>query len=114
VAGYPAHADASKINIPLVLVILLALMSPAAMVYGPMAALLTELFPAKVRYTSMSVPYHVGTGWFGGFLPAVAFAIVAATGNIFAGLWYPVTFAALTFAVGLVLLPETKGRDLWD
>jgi MFS family permease len=113
-AGYPSKADANKVNVPLVLVILLALMSPAAMVYGPMAALLTELFPAKVRYTSMSLPYHLGTGWFGGFLPAVAFAIVAATGNVFAGLWYPLVFAALTFVVGMILLPETKGRDLWD
>lgn len=113
-AGYPSQADENKINVPLVLVILIALMSLAAMVYGPMAALLTELFPAKVRYTSMSLPYHLGTGWFGGFLPPVAFAIVAATGNVFAGLWYPLVFAVLTFVVGMILLPETKGRDLWD
>jgi MFS family permease len=113
-AGYPSHADTSKLNAPRVLVILVALMSMAAMVYGPMAALLTELFPAKVRYTSMSLPYHLGTGWFGGFLPSVAFAIVAATGNVFAGLWYPLAFALLTFVVGMILLPETKGRDLWN
>jgi MFS family permease len=111
-AGYPLGADSSKINVPLVLLILVGLMSLAAMVYGPMAALLTELFPAKVRYTSMSLPYHLGTGWFGGFLPPVAFAMVAATGNIFSGLWYPLIFAALTFVVGVVLLPETKGTDL--
>jgi MFS family permease len=111
-AGYPLKADSSKINVPLVLLILVALMSLAAMVYGPMAALLTELFPAKVRYTSMSLPYHLGTGWFGGFLPPVAFAIVAATGNIFSGLWYPLIFAAFTFIVGVLLLPETKGTDL--
>src|SRR5690606_31827364 len=80
-AGYPLTADSSEVNVPLVLLILIALMSLAAMVYGPMAALLTEYFPAKVRYTSMSLPYHLGTGWFGGFLPPVAFAIVAATGN---------------------------------
>jgi MFS family permease len=110
--GYPLKADSAKINVPLVLLILVALMSLAAMVYGPMAALLTELFPAKVRYTSMSLPYHLGTGWFGGFLPPVAFAVVAATGNIFSGLWYPLIFAAFTFIVGVLLLPETKGTDL--
>jgi MFS family permease len=111
-AGYPMQADGNKIDVPLVLLILLALMIPAAMVYGPMAALLTELFPAKVRYTSMSLPYHLGTGWFGGFLPPVAFAIVAATGNIFAGLWYPLVLSLLTVVVGVILLPETKGKDL--
>ena len=113
-AGYPSQADSDKINLPVVLVILIVLMAMGAMVYGPMAALLTELFPAKVRYTSMSLPYHLGTGWFGGFLPAAAFAIVAATGNVFAGLWYPLVFAVMTFVVGMALLPETKGRDLWD
>jgi hypothetical protein len=77
-----------------------------------MAALLCELFPAKVRYTSMSLPYHLGTGWFGGFLPTVAFAIVAATGNIFSGLWYPLLVAAMSFIVGLLFLPETKNTDL--
>ena len=87
-------------------------MTSAAMVYGPMAALLTELFPAPVRYTSLSLPYHLGNGWFGGFLPTVAFAIVAATGNIYSGLWYPLFFAALTFVVGMCFLPETKGADL--
>ncbi|HEY4368927.1 MAG TPA: MFS transporter [Steroidobacteraceae bacterium] len=111
-AGYPLKADASKINTPLMLLILVALMSLAAMVYGPMAALLTELFPARVRYTSMSLPYHLGTGWFGGFLPPVAFAIVAATGNVYSGLWYPLIGAAFTFVVGLILLPETRGTDL--
>jgi len=111
-AGYPLSADATKVNIPLVLLILTALMTPAAMVYGPMAALLTELFPARVRYTSMSLPYHLGTGWFGGFLPTVAFAIVAATGNIFSGLWYPLVLSVFTFVVGLILLPETRNRDL--
>lgn len=111
-AGYPQQANRDDINIPLVLLILVGLMSLAAMVYGPMAALLTELFPARVRYTSMSLPYHIGTGWFGGFLPPVAFAIVAATGNVFSGLWYPLLFAALTFLIGLALLPETRGTDL--
>lgn len=111
-AGYPAKAESSEVNIPLVLLILVTLMSLAAMVYGPMAALLTELFPAKVRYTSMSLPYHLGTGWFGGFLPPVAFAIVAATGNIYSGLWYPLVGAAFTFIVGMLLLPETRHNDL--
>ncbi len=111
-AGYPLSADREKINVPMVLLILVTIMSLSAMVYGPMAALLTELFPANVRYTSMSLPYHLGTGWFGGFLPPVAFAIVAATGNIYSGLWYPLIGAALTLIVGLLLLPETKGRDL--
>ena len=111
-AGYPLRADKAKMNIPKVMVALLLIMSLSAMVYGPMAAFLTELFPAKVRYTSMSLPYHIGTGWFGGFLPAVAFAIVAATGNIFSGLWYPLILAAFTFVVGVLLLPETKGVDM--
>ena len=111
-AGYPLRADREQVNVPMVLLILVILMSFSAMVYGPMAALLTELFPAKVRYTSMSLPYHLGTGWFGGFLPPVAFAIVAATGNIYSGLWYPLIGAALTLILGLLFLPETKGNDL--
>jgi len=111
-AGYPLRADKAKMNIPKVMVALLLIMSLSAMVYGPMAAFLTELFPARVRYTSMSLPYHIGTGWFGGFLPAVSFAIVAATGNIFSGLWYPLILAAFTFVVGVLLLPETKGVDM--
>jgi MFS family permease len=111
-SGYPLTADRDQINVPMVLLILVVVMSFSAMVYGPMAALLTELFPAKVRYTSMSLPYHLGTGWFGGFLPPVAFAIVAATGNIYSGLWYPLIGALLTLICGLLLLPETKGRDL--
>ncbi|HWK49189.1 MAG TPA: MFS transporter [Steroidobacter sp.] len=111
-AGYPLKADSNEVNVPMVLLILVVLMSLAAMVYGPMAALLTELFPAKVRYTSMSLPYHLGTGWFGGFLPPVAFAIVAATGNIYSGLWYPLLGAAFTFIVGLLVLPETRQADL--
>ncbi len=111
-AGYPLSAEREKINIPKVMVILVFLMSFAAMIYGPIAATLTELFPAKVRYTSMSLPYHLGTGWVGGFLPPVAFAMVAATGNIYSGLWYPLGFAALTFVIGFFLLPETKGKNL--
>jgi MFS family permease len=112
-AGYPlGAADMDKMNIPAVLAILVALMVFAAMVYGPAAALLAELFPAKVRYTSLSLPYHIGTGWFGGFLPTVSFAIVAATGDIYSGLWYPLVFSALTFVVGLIVLPETKDADI--
>ncbi len=111
-AGYPPKADSDKINIPLVLLILVGIMSLAAMVYGPMAALLVELFPARIRYTSLSLPYHIGTGWFGGFLPYTAFAIVAATGNIYSGLYYPIGFALFTFLVGIVVLPQTHLRDI--
>ena len=82
------------------------------MVYGPIAAMLVELFPTRIRYTSMSLPYHIGNGWFGGLLPATAFAIVASTGDIYAGLWYPVTFALITVVVGFFFLPETKDVDI--
>jgi hypothetical protein len=82
------------------------------MVYGPIAAMLVELFPTKIRYTSMSLPYHIGNGWFGGLLPATAFAIVASTGDIYAGLWYPIIFAAITAVVGFIFLPETKDVDI--
>ncbi len=109
-AGYPLKAETDQINIPLTIFILVCIMTFAAMVYGPMAALLVELFPARIRYTSMSLPYHMGTGWFGGFLPMTAFAIVAETGNIYSGLWYPIIFAALTFVVGLLFLPQTHKR----
>jgi len=84
------------------------------MVYGPIAALLVELFPSRIRYTSMSLPYHIGNGWFGGFLPTTAFAMVAATGNIYYGLWYPVVLAALTLVIGIVFLPETFRRNIED
>jgi len=93
-------------------VVLITIMSLGAMVYGPMAALLTELFPAKVRYTSMSFPYHLAIGWCGGFLPTIAFAIVAATGNIFSGLWYTLALSAFTFVFGVFFLPETKDADI--
>jgi hypothetical protein len=82
------------------------------MVYGPIAALLVELFPSRIRYSSMSLPYHIGNGWFGGFLPTTAFAMVAATGDIYYGLWYPIGVAVLTVVVGLFLLPETRGREV--
>jgi hypothetical protein len=111
-AGYPEKAAPSEVNRPLVIAILFLLVLYVTMVYGPIAALLVELFPTRIRYTSMSLPYHIGNGWFGGFLPATAFAIVAAQGNIYAGLWYPVVIASLTLVVGLLLLPETRRNTL--
>ncbi len=84
------------------------------MVYGPMAAMLVELFPTRIRYTSMSLPYHIGNGWFGGFLPTTAFAIVAATGDVYRGLWYPIAIAGAGAVIGLLLAPETRLRDLKD
>jgi len=82
------------------------------MVYGPIAAMLVEMFPTRIRYTSMSLPYHIGNGWLGGFLPVTIVAIVAMTGNIYAGLWYPIVIAAVTFVVGMLFVPETKGRPI--
>jgi len=111
-AGYPAAGDTPELNKPLVIAILTALVLLVTMVYGPIAALLVELFPARIRYTALSLPYHIGNGWFGGFLPTIAFAMVAATGNIYAGLWYPVGVAALTLVVGLLWLPETFRRRI--
>ncbi len=111
-AGYPAKADPAAMNQPLVVAILFYLVLLVTMVYGPIAALLVELFPSRIRYTAMSLPYHIGNGWFGGFLPTTAFAMVAATGNIYYGLWYPVIVAALTVVVGLLFLPETSRRPI--
>ena len=111
-ANYPAAADTRRINIPLAMSMLLIFVIGAAALYGPQAATLVELFPTRIRYSALSLPYHVGVGWFGGFLPPVAFAIVAATGNLYAGLWYPVTIAAIGFVVTLLFLPETRWRDL--
>jgi hypothetical protein len=108
--GYPSAADPAAMNKPLVVAILALLVLYVTMVYGPIAALLVELFPARIRYTSMSLPYHIGNGWFGGFLPTTAFAIVAATGNAYSGLWYPVVIASATVLLGLLLLPETRHR----
>jgi MFS family permease len=110
--GYPTKADPSQINDVVTVVLLTILVIYVAMVYGPIAALLVELFPTRIRYTGLSLPYHIGNGWFGGFLPAIAFAIVAATGDIYSGLWYPVAVAAMSFVVGLIFLPETKDRDI--
>ena len=111
-AGYPAKADPARIDKVKVVAILTALVLLVTMVYGPIAAMLVELFPTRIRYTSMSLPYHIGNGWFGGFLPTTAFAMVAATGNIYYGLWYPVVVAALTLFVGLLFLPETFKRNI--
>jgi MFS family permease len=111
-AGYPGKATPQQINRPLVVAILFILVLYVTMVYGPIAALLVELFPTRIRYTSMSLPYHIGNGWFGGFLPATAFAIVAARGNIYAGLWYPVVIASACLVIGLLLLPETRKNSL--
>jgi predicted MFS family arabinose efflux permease len=111
-AGYPAKADSAKVNKPLVVGILTLLVIYVTMVYGPIAAMLVEMFPTNIRYTSMSLPYHIGNGWFGGFLPTTAFAMVAATGNIYYGLWYPVTVAAVTAVVGFLFIRETKDVDI--
>ncbi len=92
--------------------LLVILVVYVTMVYGPIAAWLVELFPTRIRYTGLSLPYHIGNGWFGGFLPATVFAIVAATGNIYSGLWYPIVIASMSFIVALIFLPETKDRDI--
>ena len=111
-AGYPERADPAAIDKPLVVLILFVLVLYVTMVYGPIAALLVELFPTRIRYTSMSLPYHIGNGWFGGFLPTTAFAMVAATGDIYYGLWYPIVVAAMTVVVGTIFLRDTKDVDI--
>ncbi|GAB4061692.1 MFS transporter [Uliginosibacterium sediminicola] len=111
-AGYPDKADPAKIDKLTVWVLLTVLVIYVTMVYGPIAAWLVELFPARIRYTSMSLPYHIGNGWFGGFLPTTAFAMVAATGDVYYGLWYPVVVAIATAVIGTLFLPETKDRDI--
>ena len=113
-AGYPAKADPAKIDRVKLVALLWLLVLYVTMVYGPIAAALVEMFPARIRYTSMSLPYHVGNGWFGGFLPTTAFAMVAATGNIYYGLWYPVAVAAFTFVVGLLFVKEMRGAKIED
>jgi predicted MFS family arabinose efflux permease len=111
-AGYPEKADPAAINKPMVVLILFTLVLYVTMVYGPIAALLVELFPARIRYSAMSLPYHIGNGWFGGFLPTTAFAMVAATGDIYYGLWYPIVVAGATLIIGLFFLPETFKRGI--
>jgi MFS family permease len=112
-AGYPVKgANPAEINTPLMIAVLTYLAILVTMVYAPLAAALVELFPTRIRYTGMSLPYHIGNGWFGGLLPPIAVALVAATGNIYAGLWYPIVIAAMTFIVGLIFIPETKDVDI--
>ena len=113
-AGYPAKADLAKVNWPLTIGVLFILVLYVTMVYGPIAAYLVELFPTRIRYTSMSLPYHIGNGWFGGFLPFFMLAIATFRGDIFAGLIYPISIAAITFIIGALFLPETKDRNLHD
>ncbi|MGH8519038.1 MAG: MFS transporter, partial [Panacagrimonas sp.] len=110
-AGYPAEADRSQVNYPVALGLMLVLMLFVTMVYGPMAAWLVELFPTQIRYTSMSLPYHIGNGWFGGMLPLLATAMVAAAGDIYAGLWYPIGVALMSVVVGLLFLRGTDRRS---
>ncbi len=123
-AGYPKAGDAGivKMSNPFdifraqtggIIGLLFILVIYVTMVYGPMAAALVELFPTRIRYTSMSLPYHIGNGWFGGLLPATAFAMVAQTGDIYFGLWYPIVFAIMTFVIGMIFIPETKDRDIY-
>jgi Arabinose efflux permease len=112
-AGYPAKADPAKMNTVAIVAILTLLVIFVTMVYGPIAAQLVELFPTRIRYSGMSLPYHIGNGWFGGFLPTTAFAMVAATGDIYYGLWYPIAIALMTFVIGLLFVPETKDRDIF-
>jgi MFS family permease len=110
--GYPAGADKSKINYPMTLLILVIMMIYVTMVYGPIAAFLVEMFPTRIRYTSMSLPYHIGNGWFGGMLPLLATALVAATGDIYYGLWYPIIVALMTVVIGFIFLRDHKERDI--
>jgi len=110
--GYPASADKSKVNYPMTLLILVIMMIYVTMVYGPIAAFLVELFPTRIRYTSMSLPYHIGNGWFGGMLPLLVTAMAAANGNIYYGLWYPIIVALMTFVVGLIFLRDNMERDI--
>jgi len=113
-AGYPPAADPAAINKPAVVGLLVILVLYVTMVYGPIAAFLVELFPTRIRYTSMSLPYHIGNGWFGGFLPLIASSIVVFTGDIYAGLWYPIGVALMSLIVGWIVLPETKDNSLED
>ena len=111
-AGYPEKADTSRINVPMTILLLWILVLYVTMVYGPIAAFLVELFPTRIRYTSMSLPYHIGNGWFGGFLPAISFALVAGSGNLYFGLWYPIGIAVMTLVIGTLFLKETRNVDI--
>ncbi|HNN34772.1 MAG TPA: MFS transporter, partial [Ottowia sp.] len=111
--GYPTKADPAKMNKGMMVAILVYLVILVTMVYGPIAAMLVELFPTRIRYTSMSLPYHIGNGWFGGLLPTTSFAIVAQTGNMYNGLWYPIIVAAMTLVIGTLFIRETKDVDIY-
>jgi MFS family permease len=110
--GYPASADPAKINSVMTVLLLTLLVIYVTLVYAPIAAWLVELFPTRIRYSGLSLPYHIGNGWFGGFLPATVFAIVASTGNIYSGLWYPIVIAAGSLVIGMIFLPETRDVDI--
>jgi MFS family permease len=112
-AGYPAKADPAKMDKVKIVLILAVLVLFVTMVYGPIAAMLVEMFPTRIRYTSMSLPYHIGNGWFGGLMPTIAFAMVAQNGNMYYGLWYPITIAAITFVIGMLFVKETKDTDIY-
>ncbi|HYC43144.1 MAG TPA: MFS transporter [Noviherbaspirillum sp.] len=112
-AGYPTKADPAQMNKGMVLLLLVILVLYVTMVYGPIAAMLVELFPTRIRYTSMSLPYHIGNGWFGGLLPTTSFALVAYKGDIYYGLWYPIIIALATFVIGMIFVKETKDRDIY-
>ena len=111
-SGYPAKADSAQINKPMVLLLLFILVLYVTMVYGPIAAMLVEMFPTRIRYTSMSLPYHIGNGWFGGLLPTTSFALVAYAGDIYFGLWYPIVIAMMTAIIGSIFVAETKDNDI--
>ena len=110
--GYPAKANPADVNMPLLILLVFIQVIFVTMVYGPIAAFLVELFPARIRYTSMSLPYHIGNGWFGGMLPLTAAALVAAKGHIYAGLWYPVIVSAITFVIGMLFIRETRDHRI--
>jgi hypothetical protein len=113
-AGYPRSADPARTNMPVLIAVLLLFVVAATALYGPQASALVEMFPTRVRYTAMSLPYHVGTGWVGGFLPVTSFALVAITGDIYTGLWYSVVFTAISVIVSLLFVRETAGKPLED
>ncbi|SEN85862.1 Predicted arabinose efflux permease, MFS family [Duganella sp. CF517] len=113
VAGYPAKADESQMNKPMIVGILFILVLYVTMVYGPIAAMLVEMFPTRIRYTSMSLPYHIGNGWFGGLLPTISFALVAFKGDIYYGLWYPIVIALITAVIGALFVRETKDNNIY-
>jgi hypothetical protein len=112
-AGYPTKADPAQMNYVMLLILLSILVILATISYGPIAAMLVEMFPTRIRYTSMSLPYHIGNGWFGGLLPTISFALVAQNGNIYYGLWYPIIIAAMTLVIGTLFVRETKDVDIY-